>query len=203
MCGWPPPGSLPSRPVAATPPSAGPPAAPWDMPLFSAWLPYCCSFIWRPRQPPGSGMTALSSPCGCWHSPCPLLLRPVPWAATSLPCISRSKCPSFSFRSSSSASAAPFWRCCGWAATAWSTPAAPLLSVCSPRRSFPSWRCCFYCLPPSLAGRAAAAPLCCRLFCALRCRFPSAATPGRRSVPPSTCLSRGGFAFLAAGLRRR
>lgn len=89
------------------------------------------------------------------------------------------------------------------AATAWSTPAAPLLSVCSPRRSFPSWRCCFCCLPPSLAGRAAAAPLCCRLFCALRCRFPSAATHGRHSVPPSTCLSRGGFDFLAAGLRRR
>ena len=86
---------------------------------------------------------------------------------------------------------------------AWSTPAAPLLSVCSPRRSFPSWRCCFCCLPPSLAGRAAAAPLCCRLFCVLRCRFPSAATHGRHSVPPSTCLSRGGFAFLAAGLRRR
>ena len=58
-------------------------------------------------------------------------------------------------------------------------------------------------LPPSLAGRAAAAPLCCRLFCALRCRFPSAATHGRHSVPPSTCLSRGGFDFLAAGLRRR
>ena len=77
------------------------------------------------------------------------------------------------------------------------------LSVCSPRRSFPSWRCCFCCLPPSLAGRGAAAPPCCRLFCVLRCRFPSAATHGRHSVPPSTCLSRGVFAFLAAGLRRR
>ena len=54
-----------------------------------------------------------------------------------------------------------------------------------------------------LASEVFSAPPCCRLFCVLRCRFPSAATPGRRSVPPSTCLSRGGFAFLAAGLRRR